>query len=113
MKSSLMLLPVVCVLSAALAGCYVSTEPMPATTAADGEVVVDNPPPPPAPVAEAPPAAAQPGTIWVAGYHRWNGRGYVWERGHYERPPRPQSRYVQGHWEARGRGKVWINGHWG
>ena len=114
MKSSLMLLPVVCVALASLAGCYVETEPMPATASADGEVVVDNPPPAPAPVAEAPPAAPpQPGMIWVAGYHRWDGHAYQWERGHYERPPRPESRYVQGHWEARGRGKVWVNGHWG
>jgi hypothetical protein len=99
------------VLTSALAGCYVETQPVAAD--ASGEVVVADPPPPPPPLVEPPPPPAEPGTLWVAGYHRWDGRAYVWERGHYERPPRANARFLPGHWEARGRGKVWINGHWG
>ncbi len=39
---------------------------------------------PPAPMREAIPAARR-GHEWVPGYWSWNGRRYVWERGHYER----------------------------
>lgn len=93
-------------------GCYVEAEPVSAPSDPN-EVVVANPPPPPPPPPEPAPPPPQPGQVWVAGYHRWDGRQYVYERGHYERPPRSNSRYVPGHWEARGRGKVWVNGHWG
>ena len=94
-----------------LAGCYVETQPMPAD--ASGEVVVENPPaPPPPPPEPAPPPPPTPAHVWVAGYHRWDGRAYVWERGHYVQPPRQNARYVPAHWEARAHGKVWVNGHW-
>ncbi len=106
-----------CVSAVSLAGCYVETQPDPsvAPPPPPGEVVVANPPPPPPPEVEPPPPAPpEPGFIWVVGAHRWDGRAYVWERGHYERPPRAGAGYVQGHWEERrGRGKVWVNGHWG
>lgn len=92
-------------------GCYVEAEP--ATPSDANEVVVASPPPPPPPPPEPAPPPPRPGQVWIAGYHRWNGRAYVWERGHYERPPRSNARYVPAHWEARGRGKVWVNGHWG
>jgi hypothetical protein len=51
--------------------------------------------------------------VWVAGAHRWDGHNYVYERGHYDQPPRSNAHYVQGHWEQRGKGKTWVNGHWG
>src|ERR1700747_1650272 len=35
-------------------------------------VVVERPGPPP-----------RAGYTWVGGYHRWDGRGYVWVPGHY------------------------------
>jgi hypothetical protein len=87
-------------------------------------VVVQQAAPPPAEVAEAPPAPPPPPApepvppppspehYWVVGYHRWDGHRYVWERGHYERRPRPDARYVNGHWEARGRGHVWVESRW-
>jgi hypothetical protein len=114
LKLSGLALVAVCAAAVSTAGCYVETAPVaPAAPVAEGDVVVDPPPPPP-PVAEAPPAAAPaPGMVWVNGAHRWDGHAYVWEKGHYDRPPRPEARFVQGHWEARGRGKVWVNGHWG
>lgn len=106
-----------CVSAVSLAGCYVETQPDPtvAPPPPPNEVVVANPPPPPPPEVEPPPPPPpQPGVVWVVGAHRWDGRAYVWERGHYERPPRAGAGYVQGHWEERrGRGKVWVNGHWG
>ena len=114
MKQPKLVLSAMGIAAVCLSGCYVESGPMPADAPpAQGEVVVENPPPPPAPVVEAPPAPPpEPGMVYVQGYHRWDGRAYVWERGHYERPPRQGARYTAGHWEARGRGKVWVNGHW-
>ena len=113
MNRSNLLLSSLCVALMYTAGCYVETEPAGAPVA-QGEVVVADPPPPPPPQVEPPPPPPpQAGMVWVAGAHRWDGRAYQWERGHYERPPRANAGYVAGHWEARGRGKVWVNGHFG
>ncbi len=45
--------------------------------------------PPPPPRHERMPGL-RPGHAWVPGHWRWNGRDYVWMRGHYEarRPDR-------------------------
>jgi hypothetical protein len=94
--------------SITLSGCYVTAEP--AAPASQGDVYVGAPPPPLPPEVAPPPPA--PGAVWVAGAHRWDGHGYVYEKGHYDRPPRPNARYEQGHWEQRGNGKAWVNGHW-
>ena len=109
-RKALALAGFVCALSTLCAGCYVETEPV--APAAQGEVLYNDPPPPPPPVAEAPPAAAPPNTVWVAGYHRWDGHQYQWQAGHYERPPRANARYEAGHWEQRGKGKAWVDGRW-
>jgi WXXGXW repeat (2 copies) len=93
-------------------GCYVEAGQAPPPYGPNEVVVADPPPPPPPPPEPAPPPAPA-GQVWVAGYHRWDGHKYVYERGHYERPPHSNARYVPGHWEARGQGKVWVNAHWG
>jgi WXXGXW repeat (2 copies) len=111
MKRSLVLRFGFLVLSTAVAGCYVTAEPV--APASDGEVVAEAPPPPPPPPPEPIPPSPGPGNVWIAGYHRWDGHKYNWERGHYERPPRENSHFEQGHWEQRGKGKVWVDGHWG
>ena len=99
------------VASITLGGCYVTTDPVPPAT--QGEVVMaEPPPPPPLPPEPPPPPPPQPGAVWVAGAHRWDGHAYVYEKGHYDRPPRPNARYEQGHWEQRGKGKVWVNARW-
>jgi len=53
-----------------------------------------------------------PGWVWQPGYHRWDGRAYVWVPGHYAEPPRPRARWVEGHWVHRRGGWVFIEGHW-
>jgi hypothetical protein len=68
--------------------------------------------PPPAPRHEVVPAAPGPGYEWIAGYHRYDGHGYVWVPGHYEHAPRPHAHWVAGHWAHRNGGYVWIEGHW-
>lgn len=53
------------------------------------------------------------GYIWVNGYQRWDGRGYAWTPGRWERPPRSNARWQQHRWQKR-RGGEWVfqEGHW-
>jgi hypothetical protein len=97
-----------CWLSAA--GCYVEAGPPPPPPGQ--EVVVESPPPPPPPQPETQPASPGVEFEWVAGYHRWDGHRYIWERGRYEHRPHANARYAPAHWEPRGRGHVWIEGRW-
>jgi hypothetical protein len=50
--------------------------------------------------------------VWVPGYQRWDGGHYVWERGHWELPPRPHARWVAPRWEHRHGEYVFIEGRW-
>jgi hypothetical protein len=67
---------------------------------------------PPAPIVETRLIAPAPGYVWVAGYHRWNGAGYVWVPGRWERPPRPRAVWVPGHWVQERRGWFFVEGRW-
>ncbi len=69
-------------------------------------------PPPPPPEPEVQPAPPGPEYVWIGGFHRWNGRAYVWVRGHYDRRPHAQARWEAAHWEHRGRAHVWVEGRW-
>ena len=50
--------------------------------------------------------------VWVAGYHRWDGKGYVWEKGRWEVPPKPHATWVAPQWHHRKDGYVFAEGHW-
>jgi hypothetical protein len=105
----------VLVVAAPLCACYVEAgpPPPPGPPPPQGEVVVEQPPAPPPPEAEPPPPPPPtPDAYWVVGYHRWNGRAYIWERGHFEHRPHANARWVGAHWEHRGRGNVWIEARW-
>jgi WXXGXW repeat (2 copies) len=67
---------------------------------------------PPRPIVETRVVAPGPGYVWVAGYHRWDGRAYAWEPGRWERPPHPHAKWVAHHWEKRRGGWVMVEGHW-
>ncbi len=67
---------------------------------------------PPAAIVETVPVAPSPRHIWVPGYHRWDGRAYVWFPGRYVLPPRANVVWVPGHWASHRRGWYWIEGHW-
>jgi WXXGXW repeat (2 copies) len=92
-------------------GCYVRAASVPPPYEEDVVVESEPPPPPPAEVEVVP---ASPGVeyVWVGGYHRWDGRRYVWVRGRYERRPHMHARWEAAHWEGRGRGHVWVEGRW-
>ena len=67
---------------------------------------------PPAAVVETRAVAPGPGYVWVGGFHRWNGKAYVWAPGHWVVPPRPHGVWVAGHWAHSHHGWWWKDGHW-
>ena len=68
---------------------------------------------PPAPIVETRVVAPGPGYVWVAGYHSWNGKAYVWTPGRWLMPPRPHALWVEGHWVHHPHhGWYWKPGHW-
>jgi hypothetical protein len=67
---------------------------------------------PPAPVVEVRAGAPGPRYVWVDGYHRWDGRAYVWVPGRWAIPPRARAAWVPGHWVHASRGYYFVDGHW-
>ena len=58
--------------------------------------------------------SARPGPnyVWVGGYQRWDGHGYVWEPGRWEVPPHEHAVWVAPRWEHRNGGYVFVAGRW-
>ena len=67
------------------------------------------PPPPPIYVRAVAPG---PGYVWVEGYHRWDGRAYVWVPGVWVVPPPRRVYWVPAHWVRERRGWYFVEGHW-
>lgn len=67
---------------------------------------------PPAPIVEVRPVAPGPRYAWVQGYHRWDGRAYLWVPGRWAVPPRASAAWVPGRWVHERRGYYWVDGHW-
>ena len=76
------------------------------------QTVVRVPPPRPPTHARAIGRPPQPGFVWTAGYHRWNGRRYVWVPGRWVRPPRRGAVWVAPRWNRRGNGWTFRAGYW-
>jgi hypothetical protein len=77
------------------------------------EIIITAPPPPPPMVVEVKPPPPSREHLWIEGYHRWDGRAYIWVPGRWEVRPRANVKWVPARWEPRGAGKVWVEGHWG
>jgi len=67
---------------------------------------------PPAPVVEVRSVAPGPHFVWIAGYHRWDGRRYLWVPGRWAAPPRARAVWVPGRWVHERRGWYFMDGHW-
>jgi hypothetical protein len=67
---------------------------------------------PPAPITEVRVAAPGAGYVWIGGFHRWDGKAYVWAPGRWELPPRHGVVWVGGHWKHHSHGWYWVDGHW-
>ena len=50
--------------------------------------------------------------VWINGYHRWDGKSYVWESGRWEKAPKPHAVWVAPRWQHRHDGYVFVEGHW-
>lgn len=79
-------------------------------TAPPGAVfVVDRPPRPRVEVRGARP---ETGWVWLPGHYRWDGRGYLWDGGRWDRIPRGMKRWVPGQWDHSRQGWYWVEGRW-
>ncbi|RXZ36559.1 hypothetical protein D9O50_08585 [Oxalobacteraceae bacterium CAVE-383] len=88
---------------------------------APDEVYIDPPldqPPPvrvewaPPPLLDEPvPPQPYPDAIWTGGYWVWQDN-WVWARGRWLAPPRPDYRWVRPYYEHRGDSVIFINGFW-
>jgi hypothetical protein len=78
--------------------------------AAEAQVTVQIAPPRPLVERRIPPPG--PGYVWTPGYHRWDGRSYIWVPGTWVMPPRRHARWVGAHWAHRRGGWVFVEGHW-
>jgi hypothetical protein len=67
---------------------------------------------PPPPIVERRPPPPEPGFVWIAGYHRWDGARYVWTPGRWDRPPHPGARWVAHRWVHNGDHWEMREGHW-
>ncbi len=56
--------------------------------------------------------APGPEFFWIPGYHRWDGRAYIWAPGRWERRPRPGAVWVAGRWVHHRNGWYWREGRW-
>ena len=81
-----------------------------ALTASAADIVVRVAPPRPLVERRAPPPGR--GYIWTQGYHRWDGRAYVWVPGTWVLPPRAHAHWVPAHWVKRHHEWVFVEGHW-
>lgn len=66
---------------------------------------------PPAPLVEAVPVAPGPGFIWIGGCWVWRSH-WVWERGHWARPPHHGAVWVPHRYVYRNGVHVFISGGW-
>ena len=79
---------------------------------ADVKVRVYVPDPPPSPPVEVIGVAPSHRYAWVPGFHRWDGKAYVWVPGHWAVKPPSRAKWVPGHWERHQRGWYWVEGLW-
>ena len=67
---------------------------------------------PPVAIIETRPIAPARGYVWIPGYHRWDGRAYVWVGGRWDEPPRGHRRWAAGQWRHHRNGWYWSEGRW-
>lgn len=93
-----------CAISLFADGCVVYPEP---PVGAEVDVIGD----PPAPIVEAVVPAPGIGFVWIGGAWAWHGR-WVWESGHWDRPPRPGAVWVPHRYVSQNGRHAFIRGGW-
>ncbi|HEY4417517.1 MAG TPA: hypothetical protein VGO57_17630 [Verrucomicrobiae bacterium] len=74
----------------------------------DGVDVYSDPPPL---IVETIPPDPGGGVVWVGGEWAWHDH-WVWEKGHYDRPPHPGARWVPHQYVHHGGRRTYIHGRW-
>jgi hypothetical protein len=87
-------------------GCAVYTD-QPAGGGAEVEVAGDAP----APIAEDVEPSPGVGFVWIGGSWGWHDH-WVWERGHWDRPPHAGAVWVANRSEMRHGHRVFVHGGW-
>ncbi len=91
----------------------VVVEPAPVVVAPapapQAEVVVTEAPPPPQ--VEVVTVSPGPEFLWIGGVWAWHGR-WVWEPGHWARPPRHGAHWYAPHYVYRNGAHIWVQGGW-
>lgn len=95
-------------------GCnvYVTPPSGRVVVSAPGEVVVGEAPPAAPPYVEVQTVSPGVDFLWIPGAYVWGGRGWVWERGRWDRPPHRGAIWVPHHYELRGGRHVFVRGGW-
>jgi hypothetical protein len=84
--------------------------PVPAPgVAVSGEIEVNAAPP--APLVEVVPPTPGVDFVWIPGAWGWHDR-WVWERGHYDRPPHPGAVWAPHRYEYREGKHMYRHGDW-
>jgi len=97
----------ICATSFFAGGCVVYPGEPVATVGAEVDVAGD----PPAPIVEDVPATPGIDFVWIGGAWAWNG-GWVWERGHWDRPPHPGAVWIPHRYVYHNGRHVFIRGGW-
>jgi hypothetical protein len=66
---------------------------------------------PPSPLVEVVPPSPGVGFIWIGGAWVWNG-SWVWESGHWDRPPHPGAIWIPHRYGTQDGRHVFIRGGW-
>jgi len=67
---------------------------------------------PPSRRLESPGLASGPGTVWIPGAWRFDGRRFVWVPGEWRRPPRQHMVWISGSWIKHNNRYVYLPGRW-
>ena len=93
-----------------IAGCASQPPQNAAPGAGVGQEIVV-PTAPPLPVTEEVTVSPGVGFVWVGGAWDWVGH-WVWENGHWARPPRPGMTWVPHRFEYREGKRIFVRGGW-
>jgi glyoxylase-like metal-dependent hydrolase (beta-lactamase superfamily II) len=82
--------------------------PIHATRAAEAEIRAA----PPAVIVEERPAPPSGEYIWIDGYWHWDARQYIWQTGHWDRPPHANFIWVAPRYERHEQDYRYTPGQW-
>lgn len=50
--------------------------------------------------------------VWIDGYHKWDGRVFVWVPGHWDTRPQPKAKWEKAHWRKDHNQWTFVEGRW-